>query len=383
MDVTRSTSWLAVALLASHGACSKTSMTTGRDAGRDRPVDDTRSVPAPETASPDATNAIADAPADAASVGGLDLGSPELAPGYSGVPAAFRFDNETDQTVYVQFDAPVGCRTRTASGWQDCSFFGLGCLFRCERLTPGQSCCVFCESPIPAVYAIAPRSSRYVPWGGSIFAKSAAACSECECQQETRVASGDFEASARVFGDYACAASPCAVGTDGVIQNASGRGGAITLTVPFAVPHPDLDVVFSITGIPGKDAGTTPDSRATDAAAVTLDELAGRTFKIAAADSFPDASVPGAAGCVPSAPSARYSLVFSADGTKVKISRTDPVQEVDLNGTLDRQSESQIVYRLDAFAGGELIIKPGHVAQLVIFGSGRPVLSCIEAPMKP
>jgi hypothetical protein len=275
MDVTRSTSWLVAALLASHGACSRTSMTSGRDAGRDGPVDDTRSVQAPETAStsgPDATTAIDDAPADkvvdASSANGLDLGSPELAPGYSGVPAAFRFDNETYQTVYVQFDSPVGCRTRTASGWQDCSFFGLGCLFRCERLTAGQSCCVFCESPIPAVYAIPPRSIRYVPWGGAIFAKATAACAECECQQETRVTSGDFEASARVFGDYACAASPCAVGTDGVIQDASGQGGSLALTVPFTIPHPDSDVVFAITGLPGKDAGTVPDSRATDAPAM-------------------------------------------------------------------------------------------------------------------
>ena len=114
-------------------------------------------------------------------------------------------------------------------------------------------------------------------------------------------------------------------------------------------------------------------------------DLAGRTFQIAASDSLPDASLAGRACGYDRA--AVYDLIFSADGTAVRIVRMDPVQEATLDGTAYQQSESSLVYNLTpTFAGGQLSIRregSAFFAQLVIFGSGVPVIWCIDAPMTP
>jgi hypothetical protein len=370
--VTRSTALLLFAVAALQGACN-TSLKVRGDAGN--AVDGSADAPADRAA-----DAVGMASGDvAADLARLDLGP-------LGIPSAFRFDNDGNQTVYVRADSPVGCRTRAASGWQACSFFRLNCMKDCEEVSDRFACCITCGQELPAVYPIPAHSSRRIPWGGFIFTSTYDTCA-CGCQEAVPAGGGELAATARGFGDYECSSQACSIGSDGTIQNASGRGAEVSLSVPFVVPLPEPEIVFHIALESPPDAGTVSDASRIDippdAAGLALAELAGRTFQIAAADAFPDASVPGAVGCVPSDPAARYTLAFSADGTQVKISRADPVQEVNLNGTLDRQSESQIVYRLDAFAGGELIVKAGHVAQLVIFGSGRPVLSCTEAPMKP
>lgn len=113
--------------------------------------------------------------------------------------------------------------------------------------------------------------------------------------------------------------------------------------------------------------------------------LPGATFAIAAANTAPDASTQGVLPCRPSDGTAHYNLVFSADATSVRIVRTDPVQEPVVNGVLSTSSEARLTYDLtNLFAGGALVIDRvdgNFVAELVIFGSGVPVVSCIESAM--
>jgi hypothetical protein len=110
-----------------------------------------------------------------------------------------------------------------------------------------------------------------VPWNGRIYTKDKGACLECECQMETQVQSGTFEASASVYADYQCdpwPSRPCQETSDGIIDMANPRGSYATVTVPFAVPYPDDEVVLDITSLPATDAGIALDAGAADAASV-------------------------------------------------------------------------------------------------------------------
>ena len=67
--------------------------------------------------------------------------------------------------------------------------------------------------------------------------------------------------------------------------------------------------------------------------------------------------------------------------------RSDPVQEVILEGTLTQASDSGLVYsvKIDP-TGGELLVRRDNgvlTGQLIWFGSGRPVIACIDSPMAP
>jgi hypothetical protein len=61
------------------------------------------------------------------------------------------------------------------------------------------------------------------------------------------------------------------------------------------------------------------------------------------------------------------------------------VQAAIIEGTLTERSDASLTYNLtNLFAGGELQVRSDNgarVAKLVIFGSGVPVVDCIESPM--
>jgi len=144
--------------------------------------------------------------------------------------------------------------------------------------------------------------------------------------------------------------------------------------------NPSLDTpVDSLAPDTARDLGS-------EAMSAVLSEVAGGTFKISASEALPDASLSGRS-CGTSNPGATYALTFSEDGTKVTIVRTDPVQEMILKGTLQASSSSTLTYNLDnAFAGGALSIRReggNLIGELVLYGSGVPVLWCIESPMRP
>jgi hypothetical protein len=177
----------------------------------------------------------------------------------TGVPKAFRFVNHTDATAYVRVDDSVGCRRQDASGWQDCSFFTLGCMVDCGNAPANGDCCEECEQPLPSLYAVAPGESRTVPWNGNIYAKASAICSQCDCQVAAPAQSGNFEASASVYADYQCSpmpSYPCQATADGMVQMATPRGSYATLVVPFSLPYPGDEIVLDITSLPATDAGT-------------------------------------------------------------------------------------------------------------------------------
>jgi hypothetical protein len=383
-------------------AC-KTPLTAHRDAGHAADAGHADlAVDSPWEAAPDppATDATPDrAPTDLtpANVPPDRAAGDPLAPDLAsppGVPTAFRFINHTGHLVYVDANDPVACSQDTPAGWTACRFFTLGCLFSCDAVPANGDCCILCERPLPALFAIPPGESQSVPWNGRIYAAATGTCAACQCQQETVVDNGAFEASASVFADYQCAPLPCETGPDGTITHAEPLGGSLAVSATFSVPYERNEVVLDITSRPAADAGPAQDlatadlattgDRPTDTALPGFPEIPGQTFAIAAGATPPDASARFGSACRPADLAARYDLRFSTDGTMVSIVRTDPVQEAVLEGSLYEQFDTRLVYRIVNGFAGELVIwrdDGSLIAQLSRFGSGVPVIWCIESPM--
>jgi hypothetical protein len=391
-------------------AC-KTSMSARRDAGTSpdgrgaNPAPDVAPDVAPDARSADAAPDVApdafatpDLPAGdlpLPDLAGPDVVPPDLAP-LPSAPKSFRFDNHTDHPAYVVTRTAVGCRAQSSSGWQDCRFFTTECGVACASVSPGDTCCETCDEGLPSVLLVPSGESRTVAWNGNLYASRSGICSDCACEEATPIPLGAYQASANAYPDYWCQVSPCSIQSDGTIRGAYPQGTATTIVVPFSIPYAGEDIVFDITALAQPDAGVSPDLPVVDLAVASdprsddlpaaFADLPGNTFQIAAADTPPDASVPGADRCRPMDGVALYDLVFSADGTTVRIVRTDSVQEPVVSGTLTERSDVRLVYDLaNLFAGGELVLtsESGNlVADLVVFGSGLPVIGCIESPMR-
>jgi hypothetical protein len=114
----------------------------------------------------------------------------------------------------------------------------------------------------------------------------------------------------------------------------------------------------------------------------SLDSLPGGTFEISASRSEPIDST-----CSPPDPAAVYSLTFSADGTTVSAVRRDQPDEVVLNGTRVESTDTRVRYGIDdGWTGGDLVVELVSgivVAELVMYGSGVPIIWCIRAPLEP
>jgi hypothetical protein len=256
-----------------------------------------------------------------------------------------------------------------------------------------------------------------VPWTGNLYSRVDGHCADCACEGETPAEPGTYWTVTQVFAAYECEQLGCTTAPDGTIVNAQAVGPSVEYGRVFELPLPESEIVLDIVSLPPTDAGAQPDlapadlvppdlapadlvppdlalpdlavagERSPDLLPGLFADLLGRTYQIAASNTPPDA---GAHSwnwpCKPHDANATYDLSFSADGTQVHIVRTDPVQEEMMDGTLGEASESQLVYPIDNhWAGAELVVRNDNgtlVAQLAIFGSGLPVVSCIESPMK-
>ena len=311
-------------------------------------------------------------------------------------PKAFRFINETGRPAYISLSPAVACRTLdSAGGWLDCGFWRDQCSLSCDGLAAGLSCCAMCDQPLPKVLYVPAGQSVSIAWDGKIFIKDATLCSACACEHGTSIPAGSYQAQAFAFPGYRCESGDCLPGSDGVIDKASPTGASTAITSSFSIPPFDGDeIILDINILSVPDAAIAADGSADmpspkdavqDAVPTTLDGLPGHTFEIAAADTPPDASVQGSVVCKAGDTSAHYALAFSSDGSKVQITRTDPVQEQIVNGTLLSRSDTRLVYDLtNLFAGGQLTVQMVDgklVAQYVVFGSGVPVINCIQATM--
>ena len=396
-------SWPALGVLACLLGC-RSPLKVRHDAGpgNDSPAGDAPVADAvPDRAAPDPAPDLAGS--DVATADGLsrDLGSSDLASDNS-VPRGFRFENHSAQTAYVRTDGAIGCRMRGTSGWEDCSFFDLWCMPHCADVRGGESCCYQCEQPIPALYAIPPGTSRTLDWDGAIFTRAPGPCSDCECQQEMPAPDGHFQASVRVYFDYECSPSFCQLGSDGIVTMAYPRGTHTTYATSFAIPMPDDHVIIYIAPVPNADTGAAADAAASGDAVSTetlalrdassdllpagFRDLPGYSFQILAGDTAPDASTNWGEACVPPARDAVVTLSFSDDGSVVKIVPISAGGEPAVVGTLEEIKRENLRYSLEAFAGGELFVFRDGIGRLVarvtLFGSGVPVVWCIEAPMK-
>jgi hypothetical protein len=360
------------------------------------------------------TNVAPDAPS-APDLAGEDVRPPDL-PGKDAVPDSaaadlpptlvvpkwFRFDNRTDRAAFLPSAPPLQCVAHDVTGLaRDCSFFLPDCSMTCAGIIPGTRCCETCGQGIPSLLTVPAGGSRSVAWNGSIFTKNSTICSDCTCEDELPAFAGTYGAVSQAYGAYRCEGGGCSLDADGVLSGAVPDGPPTALATPFAIPQSGDVVVLVISRLDLPDAGAASDSsRAFDSASpdrvATKDAssdglpsafagVAGGTFQIAAANTAPDAGTAGNIQCVPSDSTAHYNLVFSADAASVQIIRTDPVQEQTMNGSLSSRSDTRLVYDLtNLFAGGELVVSSidgNLVAELVIFGSGRPVIGCIQSPM--
>ena len=333
---------------------------------------------------------------------GPDLGNPD-ATAPSVTPKGFRFVNETNQPAYISTSPTVFCRTQDSSTWQDCSFWQGSCSLLCDDVTAGTSCCVMCGQSLPRVLYVPAGQSVSVAWDGNIFTKNATLCSDCVCEIETPIPAGSYQARAFAFPGCRCETEDCFPGSDGVIDQASPVGTPTTITTTFSTPLGSDELVLEISILGVADAGSLADAPAdspstdasadnpsTDASAhdalpSAFAGLPGHAFEIAAVETPTDASVQGGTPCRPSDTSAHYALAFSSDLGQVQIARADPVQEPIVNGTLSSQSDTRLVYNLtNLFAGGQLtvdVVDGKLVAQYAVFGSGVPVISCIQSTM--
>jgi hypothetical protein len=395
-----STRWAAALGLALWVVGCKSPMSARRDAAA-----------APDAGMADASPTLgSDAPGSDALVG-PDLGSPDLiAPSTpdlaaadlrpdsiapSVTPKGFRFVNETNRPAYISTSPTVFCRTQDSSGaWQDCSFWQGSCSQLCDDVAAGNNCCVMCGQTLPRVLYVPAGQSVSVAWDGNIFTENATLCSDCACEIATPIPAGSYQARAFAFPGYRCETDDCFPGSDGVIDQASPVGTSTAITTTFSIPFGSDELVLDINILSMPDAGIVADApednpstedSAHDALPSAFAGLPGHAFEIAAVNTPPDASVQGSTPCRSADTSAHYALAFSSDLGNVQITRTDPVQEPIVNGTLSSQSDTRLVYNLtNLFAGGQLtveIVDGKLVAQYAVFGSGVSVVDCIQSTM--
>jgi hypothetical protein len=269
MQVTRLRSLIASCLaLSATSACSKP-LGVHADAGRDVGQPD-----APLNAVPDAApDAVPDLPPDLPALA-PDLATHDLGGGgderpRGGVPKGFRFDNQSDHTVYISRILPVSCAQQSPTGLVDCNFFPLACGMSCSAVTNPQSCCTLCIGYPSSLYVIATGKSQFVAWSGSTHAMVKSICSECGCDEESPASTGMvFQASIAVYTEYSCASEPCVPSDAGVMAVTWPTGTPTTYTVNFAIPYLGEEIVFVIPAQPGSDAAV-PDATALDATSAT------------------------------------------------------------------------------------------------------------------
>lgn len=265
MLTTRLRSLIASCLaLSATSACSKP-LGVHADAGR---------ADAPFNAAPDAVpDAVPDLPQD------LPALAPDLAPHdlgvggderpRGGVPKGFRFDNQSDHTVYISRVLPVSCAQQSPAGLIDCNFFPFSCGMSCSAVTNPQSCCTLCIGFPSSLYVIAPGKSQFVAWSGSTHAKVISTCTDCGCNQESPASTGMvFQASIAVYTEYSCDSEPCVPSDAGVMDVTWPAGTPTTYTVNFAIPYLGDEIVFVIPAQLGTDAAVA-DATALDATSAT------------------------------------------------------------------------------------------------------------------
>jgi cysteine-rich repeat protein len=218
------------------------------------------------TASATPVEVVLPAKGDAGAAGTRDSGSAV------GTPKGFLIVNATANTMYLDLGNPVKCRAQDASGWQACEFFGMYCLPSCQYIQPGEQCCVACEQQVPSLLAVPAGGNRTVAWTGSLSAVRADYCSDCQCQEQSAVGQGTYEATVRVYDQYSCVwGQPCPERPDGTIPYAAPQGSFEERAVRFAIPSTSELVVITIPAeLSGVDAALdsasspSPDASALD-----------------------------------------------------------------------------------------------------------------------
>jgi hypothetical protein len=171
-----------------------------------------------------------------------------VASGANRAPAIFEVVNRRSETIYLDGNVPVSCAIEGAQSQALCSFFRYDCLFNCEAVKPGQSCCVMCEPAEPRAIAIAPGERYTVAWDGRLFARERGECSECECQRGRLIAPGTYRAVVRAYTATVCTFGDCVAGPDGMSIGARPSGVATEHEAELIVPTVEDRVLIEVDG---------------------------------------------------------------------------------------------------------------------------------------
>jgi hypothetical protein len=236
-----------------------------------------------------------------------------------------------------------------------------------------------------------------VSWDGNLRASITGACSACECESTTPAASGPYQASTHAYPAYTCQQPSCSADGSGLIAMAIPDGAETRIVTSFSIPGPDPKVVLVIDTLRGLDASAPPDTAPADLVVThdtlpdgipdTFTALPGHSFEITANVTPPDASAPRGYPCQNSYPEVVYDMTFSDDGRRVHLTSDNVPNHATMDGLLTSASSTRLVYSIDdGWAGAELDVRLDGgtlVGQLSIFGSGVPVIFCMESAMQP
>jgi hypothetical protein len=126
----------------------------------------------------------------------------------------------------------------------------------------------------------------------------------------------------------------------------------------------------------GQDAASLTDTRE-----VAADPFAGRTFRI---DDMNPAPTPDPA-CTPRGPAAAAELTFSSDLATLTGVASSGSTAFRFSGTLGPEA-NRLTYHVTSLTGGQVFFEHDlgvYVAQVVLYGSGVPVMWCLRGALTP
>jgi len=136
------------------------------------------------------------------------------------------------------------------------------------------------------------------------------------------------------------------------------------------------EVLSDARDLAGPDATTLADTRE-----VAANTLAGRSFRI---DDMNPAPTPDST-CTQSGPASAAQLTFSADMATLKAVASSGSTAFRFTATLGPES-SRLTYHVEDLTGGFVFVERDqgvYVAQVVLSGSGVPVVWCLRGTLTP
>lgn len=172
-----------------------------------------------------------------------------------------------------------------------------------------------------------------------------------------------------------------AAGADAAVPDLLVRDAVADLADAVARDATMADVVTTDAASDVRDSAGPDAANRTDAREVAADPFAGRTFRI---DDMNPAPTPDPT-CKPSGPASAAQLTFSSDINTLTGVASSGSTAFRFNATVGPES-NKLTYHITNLTGGEVFFERDqgiYVAQVVLFGSGVPVMWCLRGALMP